>query len=102
MTVIRMSVATATASMTAKISLCAVIVYNDRLGRRKWRYNRSIKPAPGVETENGATRQTRRLSHGGTHISSMCETRFRVQELRESRGGRPGLLSLISLRFLWT
>ena len=24
------------------------------------------------------------------------------QELRESRGGRPGLLSLINLQFLWT
>ena len=47
MTVIRMSVATVTASLAAEISLCAVIVYNHRLGRRKWRYNRSIKPAPG-------------------------------------------------------
>ena len=28
-------------------------------------------------------------------------TGFRVQELCESRGGRPGLPSLISLRFLW-
>ena len=27
---------------------------------------------------------------------------FRVQQLCESRGGRPGLPSLISLRFLWT
>ena len=27
---------------------------------------------------------------------------FRVQELCESRGGRPGLPSLISLRFPWT
>ena len=26
----------------------------------------------------------------------------RAQELCESRGGRPGLPSLISLRFLWT
>ena len=26
----------------------------------------------------------------------------RAQELCESRGGRPGLLSLISLRFMWT
>ena len=48
MTVIRMSVATVTASLAAKISLCAVIVYNHRLGRRKWRYNRSIKPAPDM------------------------------------------------------
>ena len=46
MTVIRMSVATVTASLAAEISLCTVIVYNHRLGRRKWRYNRSIKPAP--------------------------------------------------------
>ena len=28
-------------------------------------------------------------------------TRYRAQELCESRGGRPGLPSLISLRFLW-
>ena len=28
--------------------------------------------------------------------------RGRAQELCESRGGRPGLPSLISLRFLWT
>ena len=48
MTVIRMSVATVTASLAAEMSLCAVIVYNHRLGRRKWRYNRSIKPAPEV------------------------------------------------------
>ena len=48
MTVIGMSVATVTASLAAEISLCAVIVYNHRLGRRKWRYNRSIKPAPEV------------------------------------------------------
>ena len=48
MTVIRMSVVIVTASVAAKISLCAVIVYNHRLGRRKWRYNCSIKPAPGI------------------------------------------------------
>ena len=33
---------------------------------------------------------------------SINPTPFRVQELCESRGGRPGLPSLISLRFLWT
>ena len=49
MTLIRMSVATVTASLAGEISLCAVIVYNHRLGRRKWRYNRSIKPAPRQE-----------------------------------------------------
>ena len=48
MTVIRMSVATVTASLATEISLCALIVYNHRLGRHKWRYNHSIKPAPGV------------------------------------------------------
>ena len=48
MTVIRISVATVTASLADKISLCAAIVYNHRLGRRKWRYNRSVKPAPGT------------------------------------------------------
>ena len=50
MTVSRMSVATVTASLAAEISLCSVIVNNHRLGRGKWRYNRSIKPAP-VHTE---------------------------------------------------
>ena len=29
-------------------------------------------------------------------------THLRVQDLCESRGGRPGLPSLISLQFLWT
>ena len=48
MTAIRMSVATVTALLAAKLSLCAVTVYNHRLGRRIWRYNRSIKPAPGL------------------------------------------------------
>ena len=48
MTMIRMLVATVTTSLAAKISLCAVIVYNHCLGQRKWRYNRSIKPAPGL------------------------------------------------------
>ena len=43
-----MLVATVTTSLAAKISLCAVIVYNHCLGQRKWRYNRSIKPAPGL------------------------------------------------------
>ena len=31
-----------------------------------------------------------------------CCLPIRAQELYESRGGRPGLPSLISLRFLWT
>ena len=48
MSMIRMSVATVTASMAAKISLCAVTVYNHRLGRSNWCYNRSIKPAPAM------------------------------------------------------
>ena len=42
MTMIRMSVATVTASVAAEISLCAVRVYNHHLGRHKWRCNRSI------------------------------------------------------------
>ena len=33
-------------------------------------------------------------------LPSLC--RHRAQELCEGRGGRPGLPSLISLRFLWT
>ena len=48
MTVIRMSVATVTVSLATEISLCALIVYNHRLGWHKWHYNHSIKPAPGV------------------------------------------------------
>ena len=59
MTVIRMSVATVTASLAAEISLCAVIVYNHRLGRRKWRYNRSIKPAPGDGPDAGTAPPSR-------------------------------------------
>ena len=45
MTVIRMSVATVTASMATKISFCVVRVYNHHLGQRKWHCNRFIKPA---------------------------------------------------------
>ena len=33
--------------------------------------------------------------------ASMAHTTIRAHELRESRGGRPGLPSLISLQFLW-
>ena len=47
MTVIRMSVATVTTSLAAKLSLCAVVVYNHRLGWCKCCYNHSIKLAPG-------------------------------------------------------
>ena len=35
-------------------------------------------------------------------INLLFPAQYRVQELCESRGGRPGLPSLISLRFLWT
>ena len=38
----------------------------------------------------------------GYVIIMSLEKSFRAHELCESRGGRPGLLSLISLRFLWT
>ena len=62
MTVIRMLVATVTASLAAKMSLGAVIVYNHCLGRRKWRYNRSIKPAPGVYTAQFSAHITRSAS----------------------------------------
>ena len=34
--------------------------------------------------------------------ASMARTTIRAQELCESRGGHPGLPSLISLQFLWT
>ena len=45
MTVIRMSVATVTASLPTKISLCVVRVYNHHLGHRMWHCNHFIKPA---------------------------------------------------------
>ena len=62
MTVIRMSVATVTTSLAAEISLCAVIVYNHRLGRRKWRYNHSVRPAPGVLVLLGYSKGARKVS----------------------------------------
>ena len=34
--------------------------------------------------------------------ADITETQYRDQELCESRGGRPGLPSLINLQFLWT
>ena len=42
MTMIRMSVATVTASLASEISLCAVRVYNHHLGRHNWRCNSSV------------------------------------------------------------
>ena len=53
-----MSVATVTDSLAAKMSLCIDTVYNHRLGQRKWRYNRSIKPAPGVDTAQFSAHST--------------------------------------------
>ena len=54
---IRMSVATVTASLAAKISLCAVRVYNHHLGWHKGRCNHSIKPAPeALMLQNGEPR----------------------------------------------
>ena len=38
----------------------------------------------------------------GSRYTGQGEHRDRAQEMCESRGGRPGLLSLISLRLLWT
>ena len=35
-------------------------------------------------------------------IKGERKRRSRAQELCESRGGRPGLPSLVNLRFLWT
>ena len=37
-----------------------------------------------------------------TFTGLVCDSDDRAQEVCESRGGRPGLPSLISLRFLWT
>ena len=34
--------------------------------------------------------------------NNKTEKSFRAQELCESQGGRPELLSLINLQFLWT
>ena len=39
--------------------------------------------------------------HGLT-VKTIIATLNRAQELCESRGGRPGLPSLINLQFLWT
>ena len=48
-------------------------------------------------TEQGHLRMTKK----NTYIYEE-EEESRAQELCESRGGHPGLPSLISLRFLWT
>ena len=57
-----MSVAIVTASLAAKISLFTFIVYNHRLWRRKWRYNRSIKPAPERQRPPQRKPQTARMT----------------------------------------
>ena len=50
------------------------------------------------------TTKARMLSWAAEWLRRWFEKRreLRAQELCESRGGRPGLPSLISLRFLWT
>ena len=84
MTVSRMSVATVTASLAAEISLCAVIVYNHRLGQR---YNRSIKPAPGRYVDS--TLNISRVAEIGKQRAaffvciSMCGTLYRPKERPE-------------------
>ena len=42
------------------------------------------------------------MQHGVLYTMRRSDTYFRDQEPCESRGGRPGLPFLISLRFLWT
>ena len=68
-----------------------------------------LSAAPSVGRSFGSARQ-----EGGKRGSSsqvgigyrtcvcFCYFKIRAQELCESRGGRPGLLSLMNLRFLWT
>ena len=41
------------------------------------------------------------MGAGGEKTTKKKQKHIRAQELCESRGGRPGLPSLISLRFLW-
>ena len=48
------------------------------------------------------TDSERRLTQTGLHTQWRIARGTRAQELCQSRGGRPGFPSLISLRFLWT
>ena len=64
------------------------------------RHPRSV-PVSGDDTLRSTSALTLLQARGDVvELPSLC--RHRVQELCESRGGRPGLPSLISLRFLWT
>ena len=75
-----------------------------------WSCNRGVRVAssPLAPQRSLCLRLTARPNR--LAISSICmdpyttwvQGRVRAQELCESRGGRPGLQSLISLRFLWT
>ena len=63
------------------------------------------KPTAETEVLTGPRMRTRatlssyRQTLKGAQVHAV---QFRAQELCESRSGRPGLPSLISLRFLWT
>ena len=54
------------------------------------------------ETDSKSTQEVTDTTHIYNHMHPLLDWRVRAQELCESRGGRPGLPSLISLRFLWT
>ena len=64
---------------------------NEVQGRFESRGGTSWAPVPNKPTVSVDVKQ---------HFND--NTVFRAQELCESRGGRPGLPSLITLRFLWT
>ena len=88
--------------------LTGCLISRDRLSPETyWRGQRSSK-LPCIEMESYVSRFNVSLKSPDyvhkPHLMKRKESRsgLRAHELCESRGGRPGLSSLISLRFLWT
>ena len=69
---------------------------------KKMQLSTSVKEATQKTTD--AVSESRKIEDATFYLNkrSNAEEDDRVQELCESRGGRPGLPSLISLRFLRT
>ena len=62
----------------------------------------AAEPSESSSLPGHVIARARRYPHNWDYLRTNATVDIRVQELCESRGGRPELPSLISLRFLWT
>ena len=109
----RQNTSFASASILLSWQKTCFVATNTCLWRQNFCRNKMILEQPVIsETIEGLSRDldvmynddARMLAHTRTRVGQERAKSYqsRAQELCESRGGRPGLPSLISLRFLWT